>query len=79
MSNVIVKCPNCGSDNDITDRAPWDIDETKEFDCEKCGKQFEVEAEYHFIRHHVVSICPSCGERERDCYCQAGRAEGRQG
>lgn len=77
MSDIVVKCPHCGTPHDISDTAPWDLDESKEFDCEKCGKQFEVEAEYKFIKHRVVIICSECGERGDDCFC--GEDEGRQG
>ncbi len=76
MGDIIVKCPHCGAAKDITDTAPWNLDEGEEFDCEKCGKPFEVEAEYKFVGHRVSIVCPDCGERNDDCSCKEDMEDG---
>jgi len=76
MSDIIVKCPHCGATRDITDHAPWNLDDPETYECEKCGKPFEVEAEYKFLGHKVTRICPECWGLGDDCNCdEDGRSE----
>ena len=68
---IKIKCPYCGFEREFdgATELPWNLEEPQEHECEKCGKTFEIEAEYEFIGHKVSGICQDCREHLEDCYC----------
>lgn len=68
--NDTVECPYCEFENDMSDGCT-DLPNDNKFDseCEKCGREFEVEVEFYpsyGARKIVYDACERCGERTRN-------------
>lgn len=65
-----VNCPYCGYENDMSDGCV-DLPDDNIFDseCEKCGKEFEVEVEFYpsySAGKIIYEECERCNDKVRD-------------
>lgn len=72
-----VECPYCEHENDMADALSDGLpsDNTFDWECEKCEKEFEVYVEFEprYSASEIVIIdCGNCGNKTRDIY-ESGR------
>jgi len=68
--NDTVECPYCEHENDMTDAlSELSSDNTTDWECSKCGEEFEVHVEFEpsFSAGKIVyEDCEKCGDKTRD-------------
>lgn len=70
--NDTVECPYCEHENDATDAlSELSSDNTTDWECSKCGEEFEVHVEFDpvFSSEKIVyEDCEKCGKPTRDIH-----------
>lgn len=66
-------CPYCGHEEDEA-ASNWE-EETENYKCSTCKKEYLVNAEYKFLGFKSQRYCEECGLSEEDCYCGEGEEE----
>lgn len=60
-------CPYCDYEEE-DHQSHWEQD-TEAFECNSCGKEYVVSAEYKFLGFRVQKICDGCHTTEDECFC----------